>query len=326
MITTITSILIALSLLLGGTGAAVYAAQDSVPGEFLYQLKLYGENLQLRMVDNEVDAIPITLRRVERRMEEAQALIQKGKPIPESLVEQLEENLDAALKAAAQVEDTELALEQIKESIARHIRDTDRIQSQTKVPEDVALLSMVRNMYQNRHEIVDDGLEDLFAYRWQYRHRINQTVDEELPDADESELLDEASLDDDPIDDDTGEEVTPKGNTYQGKNEDGDRGVGPEYQAPNDGTEDRGSGEQSQNSPDEGYDYGPGGAQWSEDSGETPYGQNEGGWGPGPGGEDTEEESPYGNGSGSGTDDSSGGDSGSGSGGDSSGGSGGKAP
>ncbi len=159
MITTVTSILIVLSLFLGGSGAAVYASQDSQPGDILYSVKIASEDLQFRFERHPEGRVELALKFAGRRVSEAESLAENGKPIPISLVERLEENLVSALIAAAQAEDTELALEQIKEGMMILKRPTDRVQGHNKLP-DNATLGMIQKMLGAPEKITVAGLEN----------------------------------------------------------------------------------------------------------------------------------------------------------------------
>ncbi len=66
---------LALVVLTAGTAATAYAAQDALPGNPLYAVKLVGEDVHLRLAQD-----PATLRLIfaQRRLDEAQTLQQRG--------------------------------------------------------------------------------------------------------------------------------------------------------------------------------------------------------------------------------------------------------
>ncbi len=275
MFTTITSLLIALSLVLGGTGAAVYASQDSQPGHMLYTLKTAGEDMQLQWTHREETKLQLALRFAARRMEEAQALAGNGQQIQESLALRLEKNLEAALMAAAAIEDPKEALEQIKEALQLHQRDCLRIQG--NLPEDKDFgLNMVQNMFEQKLRVVNKGIEVPLAFKHAYQNRSGQEAEVELLGIAIGEDLDIT----DDLDADPGE-APDEGEEFQEDDPivDEDTLKGPGYGVKNDTGESRGDGEPDQYSLEQGYGWGPGSPQ--AQPGE-PLGTKEGSYGPGP--------------------------------------------
>jgi hypothetical protein len=270
MITTITSILIALSLLLGGTGATVYASQDSVPGEFLYRVKLQGEDLQYKWTGDSEGQLKLALRFTARRMMEIQALEGKGEPVGEQvqvrLVERLQENLDTALVAAAMMDDTEQGLEQIKAAIQILKRDCDRIQG--NIPQDKEFgLNMFQNMLEYKLQVVEKGLELPLQFKHAFQHRFGKDAEAELLAIAGEEGLEGEAPEDGELEEGILDEIVEEDTTE-----------GPGYGAKNDSGEDRAQGEQTQSSEVKGESYGPGEPQAQP---EEPLGPDDGSWGPG---------------------------------------------
>lgn len=174
MMTTLVSIFVVLGLLLGGGGVTASAAQDSLPDQALYQVKLWTEDLRLRLADDAGDQFNLQLQFAEQRMLEAQAMAQNGKPLPESLPTRLQNHLDAclALAATAEASETQPLLDQLRTRLQTHDRDMD----QTKLGDgtnDDPLLAQVRQMIHERLRLVEDGLADPQSFRseYQYRHQ-----------------------------------------------------------------------------------------------------------------------------------------------------------
>lgn len=79
-----------LILLTAGTAATAYAAQDALPGNPLYAVKLAGEDVHLRLA---TDPATLRLTFAQRRLDEAHMLLQRG----------LDRNLPAALARYDQI-------------------------------------------------------------------------------------------------------------------------------------------------------------------------------------------------------------------------------
>ncbi|HXF70501.1 MAG TPA: hypothetical protein VNK89_11930 [Thermoflexus sp.] len=69
-----------LALLFGGT-LGVRAAEASLPGDPLYDLKLWKESVELTWAEWQGDPAPVLIRQLERRSEEIEALQRQGRPV-----------------------------------------------------------------------------------------------------------------------------------------------------------------------------------------------------------------------------------------------------
>jgi hypothetical protein len=256
MLATITSILIAFSLLLGGTGAAVYASQDSQPGDMLYTVKTTGEDFQFRFANHADTKVQLALKFAARRVSEALNMAENGQQIHGSLINRLEHNLNTALQAAAEMDEPELGLERIKAEIHIQKRDCDRIQGNMPDAEELGL-HMLQHKLEHKMRVVDKGLEEPATFRQVYRLRFGQEADDELLGvADEQPQPDEDPVVEEPID----EEILPPGPAY-----------GDQAGAKNQAGERIGESQQSQNGEVQSYGPGPGDPQTEP---ESPYGPN----------------------------------------------------
>lgn len=166
MFTTLATIFTVIALALGGTGATVYAAQGSLPGEALYGLKTQSEDLRLSWVDNETDQIELALQFANRRMEEIQAMLAKNQTPPDSLMQRLQTQLDTALQLAAGLDDDQLepALARIRQTLEQQERILAQLQENAGAPDD-ALLLQIRDQIQLRLSWVEEGQADPAALR-----------------------------------------------------------------------------------------------------------------------------------------------------------------
>jgi len=76
------AILLIFGLVFGSWGT-VYAAQDSLPNDLLYSVKLSGENLRLAFTPDTKARISLLTTYTGRRVQEATTLALQGQPIPE---------------------------------------------------------------------------------------------------------------------------------------------------------------------------------------------------------------------------------------------------
>lgn len=108
MIPLLTSILVAFTLLAGGAGATAYAAQDALPGEALFPVKTWIEDVQLALADEDTSsALQLETQFTQRRMDEMATLIVGGQ-------------FDALPEAVAQFENQLGQFGDLMESVASH--------------------------------------------------------------------------------------------------------------------------------------------------------------------------------------------------------------
>ena len=166
MLTTITTILVAFSILFGGAGAAVYAAQDSMPNDLFYGVKLTGEDIHLQLTGPITDQLTLTLEYTNRRATEIATIIAEDEDIPPRLQTRYREQLNFALGLAARLDDAGMsqALEKIRASL--HQQERVLTQAMANAPEHAGLvMNQVREMIRAQIRMVDLGLENPLAYR-----------------------------------------------------------------------------------------------------------------------------------------------------------------
>jgi hypothetical protein len=161
MFTTLATLFTVLALALGGTGATVYAAQGSLPGEALYQLKIQSEDFRLTWGNQEMEKIALALQFANRRMEEVQAMLAKDQTPPESVMLRLQNQLDTALRLAAGLDDEQVtpALGQIRQTLERQERILAQLQENAGAPEE-ALLLQIRDQVRLRLSWVEEAQSD----------------------------------------------------------------------------------------------------------------------------------------------------------------------
>jgi hypothetical protein len=107
MFTAIASFIVALTLAFGGAGATVYAAQDSLPNDFLYPVKTFSEDFQLALLRDEHDQLTMLQSFTQRRWGEINALMNAGEVVPPETITRLEYQIASMLALAAGMEDSE---------------------------------------------------------------------------------------------------------------------------------------------------------------------------------------------------------------------------
>ena len=106
-------------LLLGGGAAAVFAAQDSLPGEVFYGLKLSGEELHMALAADEPAQINLALEFTSRRVLEIETLAAQDQPLTSEMLLPLQSSLEQSLTLAAAVPG-DAAMQQVLQRIEAH--------------------------------------------------------------------------------------------------------------------------------------------------------------------------------------------------------------
>ncbi len=173
MLATLTTMIVAISLIFGGAGATVYAAQDSLPTEALYSVKTLIEDVQLNLVNDPQDRIELLLQFTNRRVAEIKAMSSAGLPVTAQVAERLQIEMDDLFATLSDLDDPELV--NLLAWVRIHLRKHDRVmeQLQQNLSEEAdPLMEQIRTMLRQRIRLVEDGLQDPLAFRMQWRQRL----------------------------------------------------------------------------------------------------------------------------------------------------------
>ena len=102
--TTFASILAILALMFGGSAGTVYAAQDALPNDTLYPVKLYSEEFRMNMAGDPEEAFQLILQFAQRRGDEIEALVDEGtEPTAENML-MLAQQTQMAIQLAGELD------------------------------------------------------------------------------------------------------------------------------------------------------------------------------------------------------------------------------
>jgi hypothetical protein len=136
VLATIVSLIVGFSLLFGGAGVTAYAAQGSLPNDFLYPVKTLTETLRLNLTTDPVKQVDLLLEQTGNRIDEIGAMVGKNQPIPQEIGEQFQYKYSIMYKIMVGLpeEEVEPALLKVK----RNIRTQDQLMSMIRAnaPED----------------------------------------------------------------------------------------------------------------------------------------------------------------------------------------------
>ena len=153
-------------------GGLAWAAEDSLPGELLYPLKLTIEDVRLSLSAGAADQTRLALGFVEVRVEEFQALAAAGRPMPDEVIARLERHIQHALTQAASANDGQMAglLLQIQQRTRTQVQVLEH--TRANAPEQArAGLARAATVCQQGADAAEAGLADPATFRWRYQHR-----------------------------------------------------------------------------------------------------------------------------------------------------------
>lgn len=154
----IISTLVIASLLFGG-GATVYAAQDDLPTEPLYALKIWSEETNLQLQNSPQDQAAYLMTMAQTRIHEMRQLMTDGQPIPDEIPLRLQQHIQQALQLCAAMDDA--VCDQTMLQIRERLQEQDRLMEQLllNASEDAQpILLRTREMLRTQLQLVEDGL------------------------------------------------------------------------------------------------------------------------------------------------------------------------
>ncbi len=173
----LTTILVIVSLLLGGTGVTVAAAQNSGPDDALYPVKLAAEDVRYALATQDQTRLNLMLQFADERAEEIAEAAKAGEAAPGPVITRWQQHLQTALQLAAGMDEDKQpqALLQIQA----------QIQTQTQTMAQVArggeiepAMQMIQTMLQHQAGVAEGGLTDPEAFQLQMRAGQSQETPE----------------------------------------------------------------------------------------------------------------------------------------------------
>lgn len=163
-------------------GAVVWAANDSLPGELLYPVKLATEDVRLALPSTPQGQVGLTLDLVATRAGEIEALAQAGEQVPDGTVARMERHIERALTRAASASDAALdgLLLQITERTSTQAQRLERVQAGAAGPVQVGLQRAVAACWRGA-AAAEAGLTDPQTFRWRYQHGNGETEPTQEP-------------------------------------------------------------------------------------------------------------------------------------------------
>jgi len=164
--TGLTTILLVLALLFGGAGVVASAAQDALPNDLLYPVKILSEDVRVQLAGDAETRVALSLEFANRRVGEIGSLTARGNPVPAEVVQRLETEVETALTAAVEIEATSQAraLEIIRAMLAQQLQVVSQVQD--RVPESaMPAITHTQELLAKRLALIEMAINDPHTLR-----------------------------------------------------------------------------------------------------------------------------------------------------------------
>jgi hypothetical protein len=153
----IATLIVILSLLFGGSGATAVAAQASLPGDFLYPVKILSEDVRLELANQPESQVKLALKFAASRFEEIQSLIEAGLMPPDPTVVRWHNQIRIALEEALVSEDQTVQLLMVQEMLQQQLQKMNYLAVDPAVQ---AWMNQFQFQFQNQLQMVNAGLNE----------------------------------------------------------------------------------------------------------------------------------------------------------------------
>lgn len=182
MLKPVMAVILVVAILFGGTAGTVYAAQGSLPGQPLYQVKTWSEDLILAVTRSPQVQIEKNLNFADRRILEIADLIAADTPIPLQVQTRFQAELNQALYLAAGLGDHQMIteLERIRLRMEAQLQMLSMLMAGDPDSPD-PVLSMIQTSLQQQLHMAAQGETDIQGFRKEIQNQIqNQIQNNEL--------------------------------------------------------------------------------------------------------------------------------------------------
>lgn len=170
MVTTISTILLVISMILGGGGITVAAAQNSLPDEPLYNLKLLSEDVRLWASTDPFVQSKLALDFASRRAEEINKMLNQASVPSDTVQMRYNREIDQAIRSALKLDNEQAILElfQIRNQVETQLESMQQSRAK-ETSEMTPIMEQTRVMLRQYLSLLDNGLTNPDQLRDQLR-------------------------------------------------------------------------------------------------------------------------------------------------------------
>jgi len=172
MFNTLMTIMLVFTLVLGGGGTTLVAAQNTQPDQPLYGVKLWSEEFRASITNNPLNKYQLSMEFASRRFEEIQNLFQSGGIPTEEIQTRYINQVEQAIRFAMNLPDNQAipALQQIQERLQIQNQALLQVKIDAASNADASLVR-TRLMIQERLKWIEAGLSNPTQLREQIRQQ-----------------------------------------------------------------------------------------------------------------------------------------------------------
>lgn len=172
--TTFGTIILAISLVLGGSGITAVSAQGSLPDSALYPVKLLTEDIQFGLTTDPLAKWEFSVQLSEQRLTEIRMMLANGVVPSEPVLQRLETRLAQTLQLASSLVEP-LATQALAQTQARlETQSQLMLQTQVNTSQGLAVMARVQEMIQERIRQTQTGQEDPLQLQQQIQQQLQE--------------------------------------------------------------------------------------------------------------------------------------------------------
>jgi hypothetical protein len=169
------AIFIAMIIVFASSSLTVLAAQSSLPGDTLYPVKTWSENLRYSFTLSRQAKLNLTLDYTNIRMNEISSLVAQGRMVSDQTSSQYKQQLNNVLELAVQMDDTQLeaALQQIMDHAGKQEAIVQRLINQVP-PQAQPAMQRLQERLATQVQLSALGEADPKTFKMELQEKLHQ--------------------------------------------------------------------------------------------------------------------------------------------------------
>jgi DNA segregation ATPase FtsK/SpoIIIE-like protein len=169
---TLGTILLVLTLIVGGSGLTAVSAQASLPDSALYPVKILTEEIQFGLTINPEAKWQLSLARTEQRMQELRTMISNGLVPSEAVMLRLNTQMEQTIRLAAGLAGSQAGMALTQTQTRLETQERLMLQIQTSNTECEAIKARIQQMIQLRVRQIQSGIQDPLKLQQQIQQQL----------------------------------------------------------------------------------------------------------------------------------------------------------
>jgi hypothetical protein len=167
----------AVVLAVAGAGGGVVLAADSLPGDSVYPVKLFTEDVRLLLTTDSANRAELAMTFASERVQEMVRLTRQNRLVPDSVVARMTRQMEQTMAQIAQSRPEEVPA--LLQRVMERTRSQQQLLEQTRTAAregSQAALGRASQVMERAHQAASAGLGDPERFRQEYQHRHEGTL------------------------------------------------------------------------------------------------------------------------------------------------------